>query len=63
MRFFAPLRDRFGVQCCLEFYKPEELQFIITRAAEILGVKIDSEGAFWKLLNAVVVHRVLQIVC
>lgn len=41
----APLRDRFGVQCCLEFYKPEELQFIITRAAEILGVKIDSEGA------------------
>lgn len=41
----APLRDRFGVQCCLEFYKPEELQFIITRAAEILGVKIGSEGA------------------
>ncbi len=41
----APLRDRFGVQCCLEFYKPEELQYIITRAAEILNVKIDSEGA------------------
>lgn len=41
----APLRDRFGVQCCLEFYKPEELQYIITRAAEILKVKIDSEGA------------------
>lgn len=41
----APLRDRFGVQCCLEFYKPDELQFIITRAAEILNVKIDSEGA------------------
>lgn len=41
----APLRDRFGVQCCLEFYKPEELQFIITRAAEILNVKIDNEGA------------------
>lgn len=41
----APLRDRFGVQCCLEFYKPEELQFIITRAAEILNVKIDKEGA------------------
>ena len=40
-----PLRDRFGVQCCLEFYKPEELQFIITRAAEILNVKIDKEGA------------------
>ena len=41
----APLRDRFGVQCCLELYKPEELQFIITRAAEILNVKIDREGA------------------
>ena len=41
----APLRDRFGVPCRLEFYKPEELQFIITRAADILGVKIDSEGA------------------
>ncbi len=41
----APLRDRFGVQCCLEFYKPDELQFIITRAAEILNVKIDAEGA------------------
>ncbi len=41
----APLRDRFGVQCCLEFYKPDELQFIITRAAEILNVKIDTEGA------------------
>ena len=35
----APLRDRFGVQCRLEFYKPEELQFIITRAADILGVE------------------------
>ena len=41
----APLRDRFGVQCRLEFYKPEELCFIIERAAEILGVAIDREGA------------------
>ena len=41
----APLRDRFGVQCCLEFYKPEELQLIITRAADILNAKIDKEGA------------------
>lgn len=41
----APLRDRFGVQCCLEFYKPDELQFIITRAAEILNVNIEQEGA------------------
>lgn len=41
----APLRDRFGVQCRLEFYKPEELQYIVTRAAEILDVKIDAAGA------------------
>ena len=41
----APLRDRFGVQCRLEFYKPDELQFIITRAAEILGVEIAADGA------------------
>lgn len=41
----APLRDRFGVQCRLEFYRPEELQFIVSRAAEILGVSIDQDGA------------------
>ena len=41
----APLRDRFGVLCRLEFYKPEELELIIVRAAEILGVDIDKEGA------------------
>ena len=33
------------MQCCLEFYKPDELQFIITRAAEILNVNIEPEGA------------------
>lgn len=41
----APLRDRFGVQCRLEFYKLDELCFIIERAAEILGVAIEREGA------------------
>lgn len=41
----APLRDRFGVQCRLEFYKTDELCFIIERAAEILGVAIEREGA------------------
>ena len=41
----APLRDRFGVPCRLEFYKPDELCFIIERAAEILGVAIEREGA------------------
>ena len=41
----APLRDRFGVLCRLEFYQSQELKMIITRAAEILGVAIDQEGA------------------
>ncbi len=41
----APLRDRFGVICHLEFYTPEELQIIVERAAEILKVSIDPEGA------------------
>lgn len=42
----APLRDRFGVLCRLEFYKPEELQTIVIRAANILKVNIDAEGAY-----------------
>lgn len=41
----APLRDRFGHIHRLEFYKPEEIQRIITRAAGILGVKIDAAAA------------------
>jgi Holliday junction DNA helicase RuvB len=41
----APLRDRFGVICHLEFYTPEELQIIVERAAEILKIKIDPQGA------------------
>lgn len=41
----APLRDRFGVQCRLEFYTKEDLQIIITRAAELLQIDIDAEGA------------------
>lgn len=42
----APLRDRFGVLCRLEFYKTEELQTIVNRAANILRVNIDADGAF-----------------
>src|SRR5512139_1329007 len=40
-----PLRDRFGVVLRLEFYRPEELQPIVTRSARILGVAIDDQGA------------------
>lgn len=41
----APLRDRFGVQCRLDFYQPQELQYIITRSAELLAVDIEPQGA------------------
>ncbi len=41
----APLRDRFGVVHRLEFYTVEELQQIIIRSADVLGVEIDSKGA------------------
>jgi Holliday junction DNA helicase RuvB len=42
----SPLRDRFGVISRLDFYRPEDLVRIITRAAGILGVTITREGAF-----------------
>ncbi len=41
----APLRDRFGMVYRLEFYKPDEIQMIIERAAKILGVKIEKAAA------------------
>jgi Holliday junction DNA helicase RuvB len=41
----APLRDRFGIIHRLDFYKPEEVQEIIERAAKILKVKIDKPAA------------------
>lgn len=41
----APLRDRFGVMNRLEFYTAEELESIILRSAQVLGVEIDDEGA------------------
>jgi len=41
----APLRDRFGHLYRLEYYKPEEVQQIISRAAGILEVAIDDVSA------------------
>jgi len=40
-----PLRDRFGVISRLEFYKPEELQQIVSRTARLLNIQLDKEGA------------------
>lgn len=41
----APLRDRFGHIYRLEFYQPDEISKIISRAANILGNKIDDDSA------------------
>jgi Holliday junction DNA helicase RuvB len=40
-----PLRDRFGVHCRLELYKPEELAKIVKRSAAILDIEITEDGA------------------
>jgi len=40
-----PLRDRFGVVLRLDFYEPEDLALIVKRAAGILGIAIDEQGA------------------
>ncbi|MEW5725176.1 MAG: Holliday junction branch migration DNA helicase RuvB [Thermodesulfobacteriota bacterium] len=42
----APLRDRFGIQLRVEFYGSEDLAVIVTRAARILGARINQSGAF-----------------
>ncbi|MFA5882221.1 MAG: Holliday junction branch migration DNA helicase RuvB [Acidimicrobiia bacterium] len=41
----GPLRDRFGFVTRLDYYEPEDLVTIIERAAGILGVPVDAEGA------------------
>jgi Holliday junction DNA helicase RuvB len=41
----GPLRDRFGLVARLDYYEPTELESIILRAAGILGVQVDTEGA------------------
>jgi Holliday junction DNA helicase RuvB len=41
----SPLRDRFGIVQRLDFYARDELRQIVLRAAEILGMPIDEEGA------------------
>ncbi len=41
----GPLRDRFGLVARLDYYEPSELELIVTRAAGILGVQADTDGA------------------
>lgn len=38
----SPLRDRFGVILHLDFYPPEELEEIVVRSAQVLGVELET---------------------
>jgi Holliday junction DNA helicase RuvB len=40
----SPLRDRFGIVQRLEFYEVSELEQIVQRSADILGVRWESDG-------------------
>lgn len=41
----APLRDRFGVICRMDYYNETDLITIVSRSARILNIGIDPEGA------------------
>ena len=41
----TPLRDRFGIPVRLVFYTVEELERVVRRAADLLGLKIAEDGA------------------
>ncbi|XWN32162.1 MAG: Holliday junction branch migration DNA helicase RuvB [Devosia sp.] len=41
----TPLRDRFGIPLRLEFYNVEDLAFIVSRGARLMGVEITTDGA------------------
>jgi len=44
----GPLRDRFGLVARLDYYDAAELEAIVVRAAGILGVTLDTPGA-WEI--------------
>ncbi|MBM7036156.1 Holliday junction branch migration DNA helicase RuvB [Vibrio ulleungensis] len=41
----SPLRDRFGITQRLEYYKTADLQNIVQRSADCLGLDLEGEGA------------------
>ena len=40
----GPLRDRFGFTAHLDFYDASEIEHVISRSADLLGLKIDSKA-------------------
>ena len=41
----TPLRERFGIPARLDFYEPDDLQTIVSRAATVLDVALTAAGA------------------
>lgn len=41
----SPLRDRFGIVQRLEFYQVKDLEYIVSRSAQCLGLNLSSEGS------------------
>ena len=40
-----PLRERFGIPLRMQFYEPDELCLIVSRAARLLGMNLTEDGA------------------
>jgi Holliday junction DNA helicase RuvB len=40
-----PLRDRFGIPLRLQFYEVDELQRVVERAAQVLGIGLSQDGS------------------
>lgn len=54
----APLRDRFGLQHRLEFYREDQIAKIISRAAKILNIDIDQQAAEYLAKRARLTPRI-----
>ena len=42
----APLRDRFGIVCKMQYYTVDELELIVKRTARVLENEIDDDAAY-----------------
>jgi Holliday junction DNA helicase RuvB len=43
-RLTAPLRDRFGIVCGLEYYNDDDMRAIVHRSASLLNIKFKDDG-------------------
>ncbi|MGL5984171.1 MAG: Holliday junction DNA helicase RuvB C-terminal domain-containing protein, partial [Cetobacterium sp.] len=41
----SPLRDRFGVVHRMDYYREDELEGIVKRGGNLLGIKVEEDGA------------------